>query len=177
MQKQLHSVIRYRSSIFTLSEDRVPIENGSVVTRSIVHHNGGSAILVQKEGRVLLVRQYRYALRQDLLEIPAGKIENGEDPSATALRELEEETGWSCRQLKPILTMCSTPGFCDEQIHIFEALDLCRPLQRRPMDDDECIELQWIPLQEAYAMIRDGSITDAKTIIALQYAMLNEAQC
>ncbi|MFR9255456.1 MAG: hypothetical protein ACLVJ6_08120 [Merdibacter sp.] len=55
---------------------------------------------------------------------------------------------------------------------IFEALDLCRPLQRRPMDDDECIELQWIPLQEAYAMIRDGSITDAKTIIALQYAML-----
>ena len=107
----------------------------------------------------------------------SGKIENGEDPSATALRELEEETGWSCRQLKPILTMCSTPGFCDEQIHIFEALDLCRPLQRRPMDDDECIELQWIPLQEAYAMIRDGSITDAKTIIALQYAMLNEAQC
>ena len=95
---------------------------------------------------------------------------------ATALRELEEETGWSCRQLKPILTMCSTPGFCDEQIHIFEALDLCRPLQRRPMDDDECIELQWIPLQEACAMIRDGSITDAKTIIALPYAMLNEAQ-
>ena len=65
MQKQLYSVIRYRSSIFTLSEDHVQIENGSVVTRSIVHHNGGSAILVRKEGRVLLVRQYRYALRQD----------------------------------------------------------------------------------------------------------------
>ena len=109
-----------------------------------------------------------------LFEIPAGKIENKEEPYDTAMRELNEECGYACHSLSLITAMYSTPGFCNEKIYIYEAKQLFVPQERKAMDEDECISVHWIPLQQAYHWIQQGKIVDAKTIIAIQYAMLKK---
>lgn len=174
MQKKLQSKILYKGSIFTLTNDTIEIENGMICHRDIIHHHGGCAIIAQKEDKVLLISQYRYAVEKTLFEIPAGKIENKEEPYDTAMRELNEECGYACHSLSLITAMYSTPGFCNEKIYIYEAKQLFVPQERKAMDEDECISVHWIPLQQAYHWIQQGKIVDAKTIIAIQYAMLKK---
>lgn len=174
METKINSRILYQGKIFTLTQDDVAISNGSIHSKDIIHHNGGCAILAQRENQVLLISQYRYAMGEELYEIPAGKIEGNEDPYKSALREFEEETGYSCQQLEWITTIYPSPGFCTEKIHIYNARQIYTPAHRRAMDEDECIEVHWIDLKQAYRWIQDGKIRDAKTIIALQHALLND---
>ena len=111
---------------------------------------------------------------EETIEIPAGKIELGEDLKLCALRELEEETGYGAKQIKKIISFYPTPGFCGEELHIFLAQQLYKLPHPKAMDEDECIEVMLIDPNEAYQMIQQGIIKDSKTIIAIQQALLEQ---
>jgi ADP-ribose pyrophosphatase len=141
-------------------------ENGSRTRREVVVHNGAVVILPLLEGeRVLLIRNRRYAVRQVLLELPAGTLEKGEDPMNCAGRELLEETGYLARRLRPMASFFSSPGILTEKLHAFIAYDLQQ--QTQALEEGEEIELVPLQLAEAVEMIRDGQIQDAKTIATL----------
>lgn len=170
MQKKLSSESIYKGKIFEMTRDHVEIENGAHVTRDVIHHHGGVAVLAIQDTCILLVSQYRYAASCEMLEIPAGKLELNEDPYTCGLRELEEETGYTAEKLELYAAFYSTPGFCNEKLYVYEAINLEKVEHPLPMDEDECIEVMWIPVEEAYAKIQKQEIVDAKTIIAIQYA-------
>lgn len=170
--KEKQSTELYRGSIFTMTKDEVII-NGHTYERDIIHHNGGVGVLAIQNGQILLVSQYRFAIGQSSLEIPAGKLETNEDPYRCGLRELEEETGYTSDILHPICAMYSTPGFCSEKIYLYWSDQLTKVAQPRAMDEDEDIEIRWVSLAEAMTMIQREEIQDAKTIIALQFAALH----
>lgn len=172
MQKKISSKTLYKGGIFTLTQDQVKIENDMIVTRDVIHHHGGVGVLVIKDHAILLVRQYRYPTQRSLLEIPAGKLEKDENPYVCGLRELEEETGYRCQELRSITSFYSTPGFCSEKIYLYEAVAPYKAEHPRSMDEDECISIEWHALKDAYHMVMEGQIQDAKTMIAIQYAML-----
>ena len=128
-----------------------------------MHHPGSVVILaVDKESRVLLERQYRHSARKFLYELPAGSLDEGENPLAAGKRELLEETGYSARKWKRILYFWPSPGFLEEVMSVYLATDL-RPGTAHP-EDDEVIEIQFVPLKKAVAMVVSGAIQDAKTI-------------
>lgn len=174
MQKKISSKHTYDARIFTISKDMIEDHNGKQFERDIVHHHGGVGLLAQQDGKLLFVKQYRPAADQYLLEIPAGKLEQGENPYEAGLRELEEETGFTTLVLHKICQMYSTPGFCSEILYIYACDVLQRVEHPRPMDEDEEIELVWIGIDEALTMIEQDQIIDAKTIVAIQYAKLKE---
>lgn len=173
MNKMIHSTTAYEGVIFSVTHDEVEIENGSIAYRDVVHHHGGVGILAKRNNELLLVSQYRYATQQTLWEIPAGKLEKDEDPYTCGLRELEEESGYTSNALTLVTTFYSTPGFCSEKLYIYETEQLKKVEHPLPMDEDECITTAWFPIQKAYAMVKDGTIQDAKTIIAIQHAYMN----
>ena len=123
---------------------------------------------------VLLVRQYRYAYGESLYELPAGKLEKGEDPSLTALRELEEETGIKATKTKLIAINYPTPGYTNEKIYIYRAFDGKRT--QTNFDDGEYLDAEFIPLVRAKEMLKTGEIKDGKTVIALQAYFLGETE-
>lgn len=140
----------------------------------IVRHPGAVAVVpMTADRRVLLVRQRRHAVGAELLEIPAGKLDRpGEELAACARRELEEETGYCCARLTPLVTLLSSPGFSDERIHLFLATGL-EPASGPPViDEEEETSPEWIGLDEAVGAIRTGDIVDAKTIVGLLLARL-----
>lgn len=161
----------YKGAIFTLTQKQVKV-NGMQVQRDIIHHPGGVGILLIHENKLLLVQQMRPAINQKTIEIPAGKLEYGEDPYEAGMRELNEETGFTAKDLKLIVSMVSTPGFCDEKIWIYEAIDSSIAKVKLDCDPDEDIETLWIDLDTAQQWIKDGKIIDAKTILAIQHALL-----
>lgn len=143
--------------------------------REVVEHPGAVAILaVDGRQNVVLVRQYRQPARSILLEVPAGKLEPGEDPLLCAQRELAEETGLQGANWRLLGRVFLSPGFCDERIHIFMTEELSNA---EPMitDEDETVETLFVPLVKAYGMIREGEIFDAKTIVALHLASASTA--
>ena len=165
----------YRGRIVDLSVDTVRFPDGSVGQLEFIRHSGAAAVLpvlddpAAPDPRILLIRQYRYAAGGHLLEVPAGRPDRpGEDWEDCARRELEEETGLIAGRLVPLTTIYTTPGFCDERIHLFLALDLREG--RVSLDHDEFLEPVVLPLSEALARIRAGEITDAKTVCTLLYA-------
>ena len=139
--------------------------NGKKSRREIVEHNGGSCILCVEGDKILLVRQFRYAFNKEIWEIPAGKLENGEEPSSTAIRELEEECGYKASEVELLFTVYPTPGYDTEIIYIFKAYNL-RKTQTN-FDEGEDIESRWFTFSEVKKMIEDGEINDGKTLIAL----------
>jgi ADP-ribose pyrophosphatase len=147
---------------------------GPRIDYDVIRHPGGVGILAVLDGKILLVKQLRPALGRDTLEIPAGKLEYGEDPKEAAIRELNEETGYACEDMKCIQTFASTPGFCDEILHIYQAVGLHEAQNRLAMDEDEDIELVWLPLEQALAMALSSQLEDAKTLIAIYRACLDE---
>lgn len=163
----------YKGAIFTLCQKEVEI-NHLKCQRDIIHHPGGVGILLIQNYEILLVSQFRHAINKTTLEIPAGKLEYGEDPEACGFRELNEETGFTCKKLKLILSFVSTPGFCDERIWIYQAIEPEKAKVHLPLDEDEDIEQVWLDLDAAYQMCMDGKIDDAKTVIAIQHAKLEE---
>lgn len=171
MQKKISSKKIVDGVIFTMTHDEVEIK-GRIYPRDVIHHDGGVGVLAIRDHKLLLVKQYRYAIQQETLEVPAGKLEKGEDPATCGLRELEEESGYTTQQLQPLCAMYSTPGFCSEKIHLFWTQDLQIVDEPKAMDEDEEIETMWVDIKEALHMVERGEIQDAKTIIAVQYANL-----
>ena len=161
--------------IVHLSVDTVRFPNGSIGELEMIRHSGAAAVLpimgerTERDPDVLLIKQYRYASDGYLYEVPAGRPDRvGEDWEVCARRELEEETGYRAGSLQKLTAIYTTPGFTDELIHLFVAYDLSEGLLAR--EEDEFIELVRLPLSTAVGMIRDGQITDAKTICTLLYA-------
>lgn len=161
----------YRGSV-GFRADRVRMPDGRLATREWVEHPGAAAIVALRRGsggpEVLLVRQYRYAVKKVTWEIPAGKLDRREPPAVCARRELREEAGHAARRLKRLLSFWPTPAFSDEIIHIYLATGLRRTLQRP--DADEVIRARWVPLPQALAWVRRGKIRDSKSVIGLLLA-------
>lgn len=156
----------YRGSILYVVKDEVELEDGTMTTREVVHHPGGAGILlINKQEEVLLVRQYRYVFGETLLEIPAGKLEVGEDPLVAAKRELEEETGYRAKTLTSLGILYPTVGYSDEKIYLYLATNA--ELHETHFDRDERIEQKFYPLSDVLRMIEKGQIKDAKTIGAI----------
>lgn len=174
METKKSSKCIFNGKVITVHQDEVICANQSVSTRECVYAPGGVGILALVDGRILLVKQYRYVVQEDTIEIPAGKIEPNEDLMLCASRELEEETGYQASSLKKLISFYPTPGFCGEELHIFEAIDCVKVDYPRAMDDDEEIEVLLVDLDEAYEWIQKGIIKDSKTIIAIQYATINK---
>jgi ADP-ribose pyrophosphatase len=171
VEKTVSSDKIFSGKILNLRVDTVEMPDGSTATREIVEHHGAVAVAaVDAEGMIYLVRQYRKPVEEVLLEIPAGKLEIGEDAVECAHRELLEETGLKAESLEKVFTYYTTPGFTTEAIHIFVASGLTQ-YEAQP-DEDEFLDLVKLPLDEAYAMIRSGEIKDGKSIVALQHLKL-----
>ena len=167
MERSLSSKRVYEGRILSLRVDEVEVShNGHRARREVVEHGSAVAMLARdEEGRFLFVRQFRYPLGSDLLEIPAGLMEAGEDPLESAARELREETGYRANTWTAMTPIWTTPGFSDEKIHLFFAEDLeWAPLAP---DDDEDIALVRLTEDEARALLRSGEAQDAKTLAAL----------
>lgn len=157
----------YTGKVITLNIDTVILPNGATIDLEMVRHPGASAVVPMKDdGGVVLIKQYRHAAGGFIYEIPAGKLNKGEDPAACAARELEEEIGYRPGTLELLSSIFTAPGFTDEVIHIYKATGL-QP-GRQHLDRDEVLEVVEVPLQEAIAMIKDGRIRDAKTMVGLQ---------
>jgi len=169
--EKLESRVVFDGRIMKVLHDKIRYENGFETDREVAVHHGATAVVpITAEGNVLLVRQYRYAMDEMTLEIPAGLYEPGENPEVCAARELEEETGFKAGKLEFLYRFYSSPGFCTETIHVYKATDLIPSKQN--LDEDEFVEIFEVPLSEAVAMIHDGRIVDGKTIAALSYVSL-----
>jgi ADP-ribose pyrophosphatase len=156
----------YAGKLLRVQRDRVRLPDGKETVREYIRHPGAVAIVALfDDGRVLLERQHRYALRRDFIEIPAGKLDAGEAHLDTAKRELLEETGYVAAEWRRLGLIHNAIGYSDEGIELWLAKGLQRREQR--LDDGEFLEVFTLPLAEALAMIRDGRITDVKTIAGL----------
>ncbi len=163
----------FRGRVVNLRLETVTLPNGATVEMELIHHPGAAAIVPMKDdGTVMLIRQYRHAVGGFILEIPAGKLDPGEEPRDCAARELEEEIGLRAALLEPVITFFTTPGFTDEVIHIFKATGLMPGIQK--LDRDEVLEVIELPLERAIAQIGDGTIRDGKTIVGLQAVYMRE---
>ena len=167
----------YKGPIFQLVQDQVELPAGKgTAQRDLIFHNGAVCVLaVTAENKIVLVKQYRKAIEKISYEIPAGKLEIGEntDPEAAALRELEEEAAYTGK-LSLLYDFYSAIGFCNERLRLYLASDLAKVENPRPQDEDETIELLEVSLEEAKALIQSGHICDAKTIMAIQYWELQD---
>ncbi|WP_414046346.1 NUDIX hydrolase [Macrococcus equi] len=171
-EKTISKDLIMKGKVLTVERHRVTLPNGKESLREVVKHPGAVAIIAIKDDKILLVEQYRKALEDTLIEIPAGKVEAGEDRRNTALRELEEETGYTSKEMELINEFYVSPGFCNEFISLFKAGDLIES-NNLVADDDEFVEKHWLSFDEADQWIKEGKIIDAKTIIAIQSLMIN----
>lgn len=157
-----------------IDRDTVRLANGNEHVRLTIHHPGAACVLaITADERVVLVRQWRHPAGRALLEIPAGKLDEGEDPAACALRELSEETPYTAEHVEKITAFYSAPGFCDEVLHVFRAVNIT-PNSTLSPDVDELLETVLYTRQEIQQGMASGEICDAKTLIALQFWLLEE---
>jgi ADP-ribose pyrophosphatase len=168
----------FRGKILTLTVDTVRLPDGREATREVVHHNGAvGMVAMDDQGNVILVRQWRHAPGLALLEIPAGAISRDEDPEDCVRRESAEEIGFLPRRVERLTTMYTAPGYVGEAIHLYLVRDLVP--EEAEGDEDENIQIERLPLDEALAACRDGRICDGKSIAALMLArevLLEEEQ-
>ena len=165
-EKTLSSKLVYDGGLLKVYYDTVELVNGSTSRREVVRHPGAVVMVpVDDDGNVYLVRQYRYPYGKTTLEVPAGKLEYGEEPLPAAQRELEEEIGAHARQWTSMGEMLPTPGFCDELQHVYLARGL--DFGKNHPDEDEFLEIVKLPLSEAEDMAVDGRLQDSKTVAAL----------
>ncbi len=167
-EKLIHRKPAFEGRMLHVFDDEVEI-GGHKTTREVVLHPGAAAIIpVTEDGYVLFVRQYRYAVEQPLLEIPAGKLDPGEAPDICAARELTEETGYRSEHIQKLGYIYTTPGFCNETIHLYLADHLVKDHQH--LDQDEYLDVVSLPLAEVWKQIAEGKIYDAKTLAAFAMA-------
>jgi len=159
----------YRGRSISVFAEEVELSNGRRVTLDIVRHPGAAAVVpFVSEDEVLLIKQFRHAAGGTIFEVPAGKLDGGEDPEACAARELEEEAGQRAGRLERLGEIWTTPGFTDERIHLFAAFEL-EPVAQR-LEEDEVIEVVRVRFDRALEMIWTGELRDAKSALALLHA-------
>ena len=169
-EKTVKKTYVYKGKILSLRKDDVVLPNNAPAIREMVEHSGGSAIYCEKDGKILLVKQFRYPYGEELYEIPAGKLNEGEDPEKTAIRELEEEGGIRAKKVIKLFDMYPTPAYTNEVIRIYKAVEF--EWAKACLDEDEFLSVEWIDKWQVKKMIEDGQIKDAKTIVAV----LNEVK-
>lgn len=175
-EKTIRSEEIFSGKIISLHLQDVELPNGKQGKREIIKHPGAVAILaVTADNKVLMVEQYRKALERTIVEIPAGKLEKGEEPALCARRELEEETGYDCESLELLTSFYTSPGFADEIVHVYLATGLTKKENAAALDEDEFVNLEELTLDEAEQYVKEQKIYDAKTIFAVQYLQLQEA--
>jgi ADP-ribose pyrophosphatase len=171
-EKQKNKNYIYKGKILNLRCDDILLPSGVEAKREIIEHSGGSAILlINENNEVLFVRQFRYAYNEELLEIPAGKLNIGEKPISAAIRELKEETGYVA-DIKEYGVVYPSPGYTNEKIYLFLALNY--KVGECSLDEDEFLNLEYIHLNKVIKMIDDGEIKDSKTIIAIQKYLIDK---
>lgn len=175
-EKRVDRELLYDGKVFDVYRDSVELEDGSTTIRELVEHNGGVAVLaLDAENKVFMVRQFRYGAGETLLELPAGKLEKGENPRACGIRELEEETGYVAAQFDFLAQIIPTPAYDSERIDIFLARGLTPTGKGQHLDEGEFLTVERIPFKEVLEMCMDGRIIDAKTVAGvLKYHMLHE---
>ena len=170
-EKTVSSQSIYDGKILRLRRDEVLLPNGHRSLREVVDHPGGVCVLaIDSQGRALLVRQFRYPYGQVLTELPAGKLEYGENPDAAARRELREETGAAAGDFRSLGELYPSPGYCGEIIRMYLAKDLSFA-DARP-DEDEFLDVERVPFSQLVEQVLSGEIRDAKTIAAVLKARL-----
>ena len=158
----------YKGKILQLNVDEVILPDGKIGEREIIHHRGGVCVLLNVDGKIPLVKQFRYAYKEETLELPAGKLEKDEDPYEAGLRELEEETGWKAESMIDFGYMYPSPGYTNEIIHMYVAQNAHRTEMH--LDDDEYIDVFYYTIDEILELIQQNKINDAKTIsLVLKY--------
>ena len=164
----------FNGRVIRVTYDKVLLENGNTSTREVVHHHGGACILpVDENKNITLVRQYRYALGEEMWELPAGKLEKDENPFEAAKRELAEECGLTADHFVDLGVVYPTVGYDNEKIYLWAATGLHNVSQH--LDEDEFLDVVKMPLDEALRLVLDGTIKDSKTQIGiLKYAMLRD---
>ena len=168
-EKTISEETIFSGRIFTVKRKQVELENGHTREREVVMHNGGAAVLpVDDDGNIYLIRQFRSPFEQEVLEIPAGKLEKGEDPFEAAKRELSEETGFTAKHYFDLGQVWPTVGFCSEILYIWMATGLTRG--ETHFDEDEFVTTVKLPLDDAWNMCMDGTIKDSKTLVAIMKA-------
>ncbi|MET0390416.1 MAG: NUDIX hydrolase [Polyangiales bacterium] len=156
----------WQGSVGRFGEEDIRLPDDRRLTLAILRHPGACAVVpLLPGGRVVLLRQYRHAVAETLWEIPAGKLDRGESVESCAARELREETGYRAERFIPLGSLCVTPGYSDERIHLFAACDLTPGAQS--LESNESITCSELPFHEALRLAEDGTISDAKTAIAL----------
>ncbi len=160
---------KYHGKIIDLTVDRLEYPSGTRTVREIVEHPGGAVVLCLFENDdILLVHQYRHPFGTVVTELPAGKLDAGEDPLVCAQRELQEETGFAARQWEKLTAIYTTPGFCNEVLHIFAAYAPYPHPDGQALEEGEAsIRLERVPITEAIARIERGEIVDGKTIAGI----------
>ncbi|TGB04458.1 NUDIX domain-containing protein [Halobacillus salinus] len=160
----------YQGKIVRLEVDSVTLPDGNTSKRELIKHPGAVAVIaLTDEGKLVVVEQYRKPMEKSMVEIPAGKLEPGESPEVCALRELEEETGYTTQKLEKITSFYTSPGFADEIVHLYFTDQLHRLEESPAGDEDEFVELMELSLEEAEEMEKEERIHDAKTAYALLF--------
>ncbi|MGL5916505.1 MAG: NUDIX hydrolase [Culicoidibacterales bacterium] len=173
IEKKHTSIAKFQGKVVDVYQDTVILPNGNEALRDIVRHPGGVCVLaITPEQKIIFVQQYRYALEQLTLEIPAGKLDpTDHDPMQAALRELAEETPYTAESLELLYTFYPTPGFCDEKLRLYLAHGV-KYNSQLTTDEDEFLDVVYYSISEAMELLRSGQLTDGKTIMALQaYAL------
>ncbi|SDW32571.1 NUDIX domain-containing protein [Paenibacillus sp. CF384] len=155
----------FDGKIISLQVDTIELPDGKTATREIVRHPGAAAVLALIDDKMLVVEQYRKPMEKFQIEIPAGKLDAGEDPMAAAARELEEETGYRAGKLRPLSAFYTSPGFADEKLYVYLAEDLVKG-ESAP-DEDEFLAVEAITFEQAQQYMKEERISDAKTILAV----------
>ncbi len=168
-EKTVNKNYVYRGKILNVRKDDIILPDGKCAVREIVEHGGGSTVYCELDGKILFVRQYRYAYGQEILELPAGKRDKNEDFESTAIRELEEEGGIKAERVEKLFEVYPSPGYTNEIICIYKAIGVKKTAMH--LDDDEFLTGVWIDKEQVKKMIDCGEIKDAKTLIALLYVL------
>jgi ADP-ribose pyrophosphatase len=166
--EKLDSEQVFKGKVFSIDRDRVKMPNGRAVTVDVVRHSRSVVLVpVPEPGKVILVRQYRYAVNAFLWELPAGSVDEGESPEEAAGRECHEEIGLIPSTIVRLSAMYPTPGYCDEEMVFFRLSGLEKTDERAAVDEDEDIESKVFELRDARDMVRSGEIQDMKTLVGL----------
>jgi ADP-ribose pyrophosphatase len=174
-EKTINTVKIFDGKVVKLKVDKVILPNGKQSTREIVKHPGAVAVIpITNDDKIVLVEQFRKPLEKSIVEIPAGKLEPGEDPQETAVRELEEETGYTTKSLTKLTSFYTSPGFADEIMHIYVAKELEKLDDVPSLDEDEFVEILEVTLEEAKQLVEEQRIHDAKTNYAVLYLEMQE---
>lgn len=174
-EKTVSSEKIFTGRVISLQVDEVELPNGRTSKREIVKHPGAVAIIpITDENKIVMVEQFRKPLERTLIEIPAGKLEKGEEPKQTAIRELEEETGYECQSLEWLISFYTSPGFADEIVHLYVAKGLTKKKNAATLDEDEFVNIVEVTLEEAIDLVKSKKIYDAKTAYAISYLQLQK---